>query len=262
MSMQTPARQLICTTAFLAILCTTMPVSAVPLTGAGPNLPIPAVNPSWPPGQSVSRVNLGGAFTGTWMAPVQSDWVGTFNATGPIPSSMGAGSVKYDFSSLPLGYLPSGTFFIFGDIDRGSLLAERCDLKGFDSSGNLIATPWLDETYAVRGPGTGVAGAVQSNDMPSWSWDDPALPLTYVINGSSVTGGNPNVAFALVSNQPVHAMELDKLTTHYGFVLAAPVIPEPSTLVIASLGTLLLISRQRTSPGIQTRTAGYFEKRR
>ena len=81
--------------------------------------------------------------------------------------------------------------------------------------------------------------------MPAWSWNDPTSPNTYVIDGSSVTGGNPNVAFALVSNQPIYSMELDKLTTHFGFVLAAPSVPEPSTLVIACLGLLAVIPQRQ-----------------
>jgi hypothetical protein len=76
--------------------------------------------------------------------------------------------------------------------------------------------------------------------MPGWSWNDVASPSTYVIDGSTVTAGNPNVAFALVSNQPISSMELDKLTTYYGFVLAAPIVPEPSTALLMCLGLMAL----------------------
>lgn len=245
MTLQTTTRKLILSTSFFIFLFAAMPVDAMPLTGSGAHLPIPTINPAWQPGVSAARVDAGSTFTGTWATPVQPDWVGTFNATGPIPSSVNSGIANYDFTSLPLGFLPSGTFFIFGDVDQGSTLAEKADLTAYNGSGDLLTTPWLDETYAVRGPGTGPAGSIAAGDMPAWSWNDATSPNTYVIDGSSVTGGNPNVAFALVSNQPIYSMELDKLTTHFGFVLAAPSVPEPSTLVIACLGLLAVIPRRR-----------------
>ena len=240
MTLQTTTRKLSLLTSFFVLLFAAMPADAMPLTGSGTHLPIPAINPAWQPGVSAARVDTGGAFTGTWATPVQPDWVGTFNATGPIPSSMNSGIANYDFTSLPLGYLPSGTYFIFGDLDQGSALAERAHLTAYDGSGNLLATPWLDETYAVRGPGTGPAGSISTGDMPGWSWNAATSPNTYAFDGSTVTNGNPNVAFALVSNQPIYGMELDKLTTHFGFVLAAPIVPEPSTALLMCLGLMAL----------------------
>ena len=240
MTLQTTTRKLSLLTSFFVLLFAAMPVAAMPLTGSGAHLPIPAINPAWQPGVAAARVDTGGAFTGTWATPAQPDWVGTFNATGPIPSSMNSGIANYDFTSLPLGYLPSGTFFIFGDVDQGSTLAEKAHLTAYNSSGDLLNTPWLDETYAVRGPGTGSVGSIVAGDMPGWSWNDVTSPNTYVIDGSTVTAGNPNVAFALVSNQPISSMELDKLTTYYGFVLAATIVPEPSTALLMCLGLMAL----------------------
>ena len=250
MTLQAHTRKLAYSISFIAICLSAVPVFATQLIGSGNHLPIPAFNPTWPPGQSPAQIGgtgpgPGGSFTGTWTAPVQSDWVGTFNAMGPIPSSMAVGIVNYDFTSLPLGYLPSGTFFIFGDVDQGSTLSERADLKAHDGSGNLLTTPWLNKTYAVRGPGNGPGNTVILGDMPGWSWDHPATPNTYVINGSTVNTSNPNVAFALVTNRPIHKMELNKRTTHFGVGLQAPVVPEPSTLAIACLGVLLLVYRRR-----------------
>lgn len=245
MTLQIAARKLTCSTSLFVVLFVAMPVCAAPLTGTGTHLSIPSPNPAWPPGESVARVATGTGFTGTWAAPVQPNWVGTFSATGPIPSSMSSGATGYDFSSLPLGYLPAGTFFVFGDVDSGSTLEEQYDLRAFDSSNNLISNPWLDDTYAVRGPGTGTAGAVTTNDMPGWSWNAPATPDTYVINGSTITGGNPNVAFALASNQPIYAMELDKVTTHNGFVLQAPTVPEPSSVALLIMGVGAIIAKRR-----------------
>ena len=245
MTLQTTTRKILFATSLFVILFAAMPVSATPLTGSGIHLPLPTINPAWQPGVSAARVDVGGAFTGAWATPVQPDWIGTFNATGTIPSSANSGTTNYDFTSLPLGYLPSGTFFIFGDVDQGSTLAERAHLTAYDGSGNLLTTPWLDETYAVRGPGTGLANSIATGDMPGWSWNDATSPNTYAFDGSTVITGNPNVAFALVNNQPIYGMELDKLTTHFGFVLAAPSVPEPSTLVIACLGLLFVIPQRR-----------------
>ncbi|MBI82073.1 MAG: hypothetical protein CMJ81_02665 [Planctomycetaceae bacterium] len=244
-TLQTTTRNLCSATILFVLLFAAIPVGATPLTGSGLHLPIPTINPAWQPGVSATVVDTGGAFTGTWTAPVQADWVGTFNATGTVPSSTTSGIANYNFTSLPLGYLPSGTFFIFGDLDHGSSLAETAQLTAYDGSGNLLTTPWLDETYALRGPGTGLAGAITSGDMPGWSWNDVTSPATYVFDGSTITSGNPNVAFALVSNQPIHGMELDKLTTHFGFTLAAPSVPEPSSVVIACLGLLTVIPLRR-----------------
>jgi hypothetical protein len=236
---------LACATGLLFTSIAILPVCGAPLTGSGPHLSIPSPNPAWPPGDPPSRVATTAGFTGTWSSPVQPNWLGTYNATGPIPSSMAAGAVSYDFSTLPLGHLPAGTFFVFGDVDQGSTLSERFDLQAFDSSGNILSTPWLDETHAVTGSGAS-SSTIQPSDMPEWSWDAPGTSATYVIDGSSISGGNPNVAFALVSNQPIHALELNKATTHNGFVLQAPTaIPEPSTLVLGSLTLLGLWARRR-----------------
>ncbi|MFV1980731.1 MAG: hypothetical protein ACC655_06220, partial [Rhodothermia bacterium] len=98
------------------------PVSleAAVLSGSGPNLPIPGVNPPWPPGVALTRTPVGGGFTGTWTSPADANWIGTFNATGSVPSNTSSGSTNYDFSALPNGNLPVGTFFIFNDVDSGS----------------------------------------------------------------------------------------------------------------------------------------------
>ena len=259
MTLRIATRQLNWITSLFLLWFAAIPAFAAPLTGSGLHLPIPSTNPAWPVGTPPAQVDLGGTFTGTWTAPVQSDWVGTFTANGPIPGSTAMGLVKYDFTSLPLGYLPAGTFFLFGDIDQGSTLPEKAKLIAFDASGNSLATPWLDETFAVRGPGGGTAGTVAPGDMPGWSWNDSASPDTYVVNGSTINTGNPNVAFALVSNQAVYTMELDKLTTHYGFGLAAPVVPEPTTLMLACFGSLVLVSlrRRRFNANASLRRPGF-----
>jgi hypothetical protein len=119
------------------------------------------------------------------------------------------------------------------------------DLTAYDSVENLITTPWLDETYAVRGPGTGMGGAVLLNNMPGWSWDAPATPSTYVVNGATTTGGVLNVAFALVNNQPIYRMELDKATDFNGFILQAPTVPEPSSILLIAMGLGAIVTKGR-----------------
>lgn len=247
MTLQFAARKVTCSTSLFVVLFVAMPACAAPLTGAGPHLSIPSPNPAWPPGEPVARVATGTGFTGTWTTPVHPNWVGTYNATGAIPSSTAIGLTSYDFTSLPLGHLPVGTFLVFGDVDYGSNHPERFDLKAYDSSGSLITTPWLDETYAVRGPGTGTGGTVVPNNMPAWSWDASTTPSTYVVDGTTTTGGIMSVAFALVNNQPIFSMELDKATDFNGFVLQAPIVPEPSSilLITLALGAMVLKRRKR-----------------
>lgn len=240
---------------FLALLTlsalTSGQLSAAILTGSGPNLPAPAPNPAWPPGISPLQVAAGLSFTGTWNATAHSDWVGTYNANGLIPGAFATGATQYDFTTLPLGYLPAGTFFIFGDVDGGSGNPERFDLTAFNGSGQ-INSEWLgsfagpNPVHAVRGPGTGTGGTVLPNDIPGWSWQG-TNPNGYHITGASVGPNNPNVALALVTNQPIHRLRLNKPTTHYGFGLQAPPpIPEPASICLMALGcTALGVARRR-----------------
>ena len=184
---------------------------------------------------------------GTWSAPAHPNWVGAYNAVGPIPSAFNVGAIRYDFTSLPLGYLPAGTFFIFGDVDGGSGNPERFLIEAFDSGGNTITNEWLDDTVSVTGSGTGGGGSILPNNMPGWDWNINQ-PNEYFITGGTVTGGNPNVALALVTNQNIYRMRLEKPTTHYGFAMQAPTIPEPTSLALLAGGLAALgyASRRRT----------------
>ncbi len=239
----------------VALIAVTFTVSATSLqaavlTGSGPNLPMPVPNGSWPPGVSPLQVSAGLSFTGTWNATAHPNWVGTFNATGLVPSAFATGVTQYDFTSLPLGYLPAGTFFIFGDVDGGSGNPERFDLTAANLSGQ-INTEWLgavagpNSVHAVRGPGTGGAGAVLASDIPGWSWQG-TNPNGYHITGATVGPGNPNVAVALVTNQPIYRLRLNKPTTHYGFGLQAPLVPEPTSCFLMVCGlAALAVGRRR-----------------
>lgn len=238
--------------AFAAILALGLlgsQLSAAILTGSGGNLPIPAPNPAWPPGQSPLQVPFGPGFTGAWGPGVHPNWLGGFTAIGPIPSAFNTGVTRYDFTSLPLGYLPAGTFLIFGDVDGGSTLAERFDLRAFDAANLPITNEWLGATtgpntvHAVTGSGTGGGGSIVPGNMPGWDWNG-INPNAYRIAGSTF-GGNPSIAVALVTNQPIWRLQLNKPNTHYGFGLQAPLVPEPSSLALMLLAGVGVVTSQR-----------------
>jgi hypothetical protein len=230
--------QIVAMWSLMAVLFGTGDLVAATLTGSGSNLPIPAPNPGGPPGVSPTLTVVTGAFTGVWTAPAQPPWVGTFSATGPVPNSSSTGTTSYDFTTLPTGVLPAGTFFLFNDVDYGSVTGETFDLRAWDTSASLITSPWLDEPIGVWGSGTGSGGAILPTNMPGWDWNS-VNPSTYRIDGTSVSGGNPTVTFALVSNQPIATMELVKGSTFDSFGLQAPIsVPEPASIGLACLGML------------------------
>lgn len=222
------------------------------LTGSGPFLPLPAVNPALPIGESPTYASVGSVHTGTWNPGlVHPNWVGSFGMSSPPIPSLSTGSLTYDFTTLPLGYLPAGTFFIFGDVDGGSTNPERYDLQATDGAGNPIATEWLNDTVAVNGTGTGGAGAILANDLPSWDWDI-SNPDAYQIAASlnPTPSANPSVSVWLVSNQPIYGLRLNKPTTHYGFNLQAPLasnIPEPASALLLVAGVACVGHRRFAS---------------
>ena len=221
---------------------------AAVLTGSGPFLPLPSPNPPWPVGVAPTYTTVSGSNFGTWTAgTVQPAWAGTFGmSTPPIPS-LSTGTTFYDFTTLPLGFLPAGTFFYFGDVDGGSTNPERFNLAAFDISSSVITNEWLDDTYAVTGTGTGTGGAIQANDLPSWDWNI-SNPNQYQIAASLSPSGNPNVGTVLQTNQAIYGMRLEKPETHYGFNILAPPanqIPEPSSALLVGLATVVGVCRRQ-----------------
>jgi hypothetical protein len=221
----------------LLTICTPTPANGAPLTGAGNHIPFPNPNPGMPmfcpPTLNVVSPSF---FTGTWAAPAHRDWRGTFNAIGKVPSSPNSGTTTYDFSGLRNGVLPRGTYFIFGDVDDGSG-NEKFDLSATLPSGGAVTTPWLDTPVGVWG------GPLNPVNMPAWSHNSGA----YHIDGITVPG-NPAITFALLSNRPIRTLTLAKSDTNYGFAIAAPCVPEPSSLMLMCLapGMMLLRRRRRT----------------
>jgi len=239
----------LCLCLALMLVLDSTAVKATTLTGMGLNLPLPVPNQPWPPGVALTRTTVTGGFNGTWISPAHTDWIGTFSATGSIPSSTNNGTTLYDFSGLPTGKLPAGTFFLFGDVDGGSSTNETFDLTASIGSGSgpfVTLTEWLDDTFAVSGTGTGTAGAIVPGNMPGWDWNVTTTGA-YRIDGSSVTGGNPSVGFALVSNQAISRLRLDKGSNFNGFALRAPVVPEPASAALIGLGALTLLGKRRST---------------
>jgi hypothetical protein len=230
--------------AAMAIVCFSFAsLQAAVLSGSGAHLPIPSPNPGDPGGVPLVQVAGGSGFTGTWSAPAHPDWIGTVAGTGTIPASLSTGIASYDFSSLPTGKLPAGTIFIIGDVDGGSTLAENIDLTAFDSSGGVINL-WLDEPIGIWGS-PWPAGSLS---VPGWDYGTVTADA-YNFTGATVTGGNPSINVAMLSNQPIARLLVNKHTTHFGFSMRAPeIIPEPSTLMLLGLGAVCLMSiRSRRS---------------
>lgn len=214
------------------------------LIGAGPNLPIPVPNDPPPAQQPRTATPTGPGWTGSWTAPAAANWVGSFTAFGPIPAgATTVGTTRYDFTSLPTGALPANTFFRFGDVDGGSTTTEVFTLRAFDAGNNLITTPWLDQPISVTGIGTGPASSILPGNMPGWSWT--AGTGTYVIDGATVTGGNPSITVFLESNTAMSFMTLTRGSTFASFSLAAPLIPAPATTAMLGLGGLAVCRRRR-----------------
>ena len=212
--------------------------SASPLTGSGPHLPLPAPNPGAPLNQARSVATVPGGFTGTWTAPALTPWVGSFSAIGPVPgtTSSAAGATLYDFTSMPTGALPIGTYFRFGDIDQGAGVTETFVLQAFDSSG-IVTSAWLDAPIGVTGTGVG------PTTTASWNFD----PSTgaYTFDGTTVLG-NPNVAFYLTNNVALTGLELQRSTTFSTFSLHAP-LPAPGPAALLGAGALVASRRRRRS---------------
>ncbi|MCL4222297.1 MAG: hypothetical protein KJZ65_13110 [Phycisphaerales bacterium] len=217
---------------------------AQPLTGSGAHLPLstPIQVPQPGVAHTLSNIVHPTSFDGTWSAPVQWGWQGTFTAFGPVPNNTNLGSTRYIFSTLNAGLLPAGTFFNFGDVDGGSGGGETFFLRAFDSGGNAITTPWLSVPQYVWGFGRN-AGNPDLLDMPGWVFDVPTG--SYLIDGNTVSGFNPTVSFTLVSLTGIHTLLVEKGSTFNSFSLAAPIVPSPAGAALMGLGGAMIARRRR-----------------
>lgn len=217
--------------------------SATLLTGTGTHLPLPATPNVEPTMANPTFTDDGTTFIGTWAAPANPAWVGTFTGNLPYPNSTGSGTTTFNFSnvgSAGTGFLPAGTFFNFGDVDAGSGSGEQFYLRAFDISLTLITTEWLTVPVATWG----TIGASDPLAMPGWAWNSVANPSTYVIDGSTEAfPGNPQFTFALLSTVQIGKLEVVKNSTNYGFGLGAPTaaVPEPSSAALVGIALLGLL---------------------
>jgi hypothetical protein len=104
----------------------------------------------------------------------------------------------------------------------------------------LITTSWLEQPFLISAsnPSDLILAA-----MPGWDLSGGA----YTIDGTTVTGFNPNVGVFLLTNQAINTLEVQKFTTNYGFGIQAPAAtPEPGSWILLGLGLAALAYRGRT----------------
>jgi len=239
------------TGAGLAALATglaTAPAAAAPLTGNGSNMVIPTINPGAPANQARATPTLvTGGWTSSWTSPAAAAWVGSFSVSGPIPagSTNPTGLSRYVFNTLPTNVLPTGTFFRLGDLDGGSATAEAFELRAFDSAGGAITTAWLSEAVGVAGVGTGTAGAILPNNMPSWDFN--STTGLYTFTGATVTGGNPSISVYMESLTNIATLEVFRAQAFANFSLHAPLsVPAPGGAVaLLMVGLAPTVRRRR-----------------
>lgn len=217
-----------------------LPAASTPLTGMG-DLPFPG--DTGPP----DRINpiyvdtVGRPFTGTWDTTAALDWRGTFTGT---PVRTNVGTYTMNFSGLKRNFLPENSFFILGDLDRGSSSGEIISLRAWDLMDRLITTAWLDvPTYQ-----DGIDDPQLAEMLPDFKWDDTNGIYSFDGNGETWSG-NPSTAVFMHNNQQLLRLEVDDRTAFAGFGIAAPpsVVSEPATVGVlwASLATLIFLRRRR-----------------
>lgn len=212
---------------------TMSPGHAAVLNSFGDHIPLGPFVTSYPAVAPVYTESPFTSFTGTWSAPAQSPWHGTFTGTGPIPAGnlRPSGISTYDFTGLAAGALPTGTFFFLTDLDNGSG-SEKFSVQAFDSTHTVISSAWLNNPALGHGGIGAAGGAPQSTDAPGWDWGTIAAN-TYTFDGTTINTGNPSISLALGSNQAISYLEITRGSSFANFALGAPVaVPEPATVFL------------------------------
>lgn len=160
----------------------------------------------------------------------------------PAGLSNPIGLTRYDFSTLPTGLLPVGTYFAFGDVDGGSSTNENFILQAFDAAGALITNAWLDQPIGVNGIGTGPGSTILPGNLPGWTWD--AGTSTYTISGAGVTGGNPSLTVWIQNNTAIGSLAVERTSGFANFSLSAP-IPSPGGMGVLALAAGIAARRRR-----------------
>ena len=211
------------------------------LDGQADHLPMRTIfsDAEWPPGISATLEDNGGTFDGTWGADAHPNWRGTFTATGPQPNGNNSGQTDFDFTGLPLGFLPTGSIIVFGDFDRN----ENSRVSALDSFGNVIESPWLFETFAVKGFGA-TGGPPEQIYLPGYDWD-VTFDNHYYLHGTTISG-NPSIALALKTSQNITGLSVTKTSANSFGIMAPNAIPEPGSLLcLGGMASLFAFRRRR-----------------
>jgi hypothetical protein len=197
------------------------------------------------------------AWTGSWIgSAAPAAWQGTYSASGPETFSGtgpdNGGTTTFNFSGLPDGNLPAGTYFLIDELNNGDGKSAQDTLTAYDGGGNVITTPWLDgvtnsggnDVLAQYGSGTGSGGPILSSDMAAWEWQGAGNPSGYYFNGAAATlfGG-----FILESNTPIASLSFNRNNFDNGFGIGAgtAVLPEPASTGLLAVAAIGLLRRAR-----------------
>ena len=102
-------RNLLSTTLVAALSVTS--ALAAPLTGTSGTITLPGTTGalSSAPGTVATTTTVGADHTGTWTAPVDPAWIGTYDGTGPIPSGANACNCVARWILRPSPIIPSSS---------------------------------------------------------------------------------------------------------------------------------------------------------
>lgn len=225
---------------------------AVPLEDSGTHLSLTGNAIPTHLTRTVTGNTVTGPWTGSWAAPADAAWIGSFAVTGPVPAGTAnnTGVSTYNFAGMPDGVLPDRTLFRFGDFDTGSCpnpcvgRVETITLSALDAGG-VILDPWLEglASYTPLGIDSTGSGAVVSDDLPGWDFD--SATGVYTFDGQTVANV-VNVAFAFENNIAMSQLVVNRNSEFANFTLGAPVVPEPGTMLLmgAGLAVAVLVGRK------------------